>query len=126
MRNMSFSLTTDQIRAGTKTVTRRLGWLNLKPGELVSPVLKGMGLKPGEKIQRLRAPIRIVSVRRERLDRMTTEWDYGFEECANEGFADHPTRRFPFEFVAMFCATHKGCVPSTEVTRIEFEYTEAP
>jgi hypothetical protein len=28
----------------------------------------------------------------------------------------------PGEFVAMFCATHKGCTPETEVTRIEFEY----
>ena len=33
MRNMSFALTTPQIMEGTKTVTRRVGWLRLKPGE---------------------------------------------------------------------------------------------
>lgn len=32
MRNMSFSLTTAQIMEGTKTVTRRLGWLHLAVG----------------------------------------------------------------------------------------------
>jgi hypothetical protein len=29
MRNISFALTTNQILEGTKTVTRRLGWLHL-------------------------------------------------------------------------------------------------
>ena len=32
-RNMSFTLTTWQIREQTKTVTRRKGWQFLKPGE---------------------------------------------------------------------------------------------
>lgn len=48
MRNMSFALTTDQILAGTKTVTRRLGWLRLQPGDHLRPVRKCMGLRPGE------------------------------------------------------------------------------
>jgi len=34
MRNMSFSMTVDQIRDGSKTVTRRLGWLFLNFGDL--------------------------------------------------------------------------------------------
>ncbi|ANN70880.1 hypothetical protein BAU08_05630 [Bordetella bronchialis] len=124
MRNMSFALTTDQIRAGTKDVTRRAGWPFLKPGDLVRPVLKAMGLRPSEKIQALRGPIRIVSVRREPLRMMLDDLDYGFEEVRREGFADHPHYRWPSEWVHMFCASHKGCQPYTVITRIEFEYTD--
>lgn len=122
MRNMSFALTTDQIRAGTKTVTRRLGWRNLKPGVCISPVKKGMGLKPGEKIERLRPPLRVLGVRFEPLRRLTDDWEYGLVECMREGFGDHAEYRTPVSFVRMFCETHKGCTPDTIVTRIEFEY----
>jgi len=45
MRNMSFAMTTNQILAQTKTVTRRFGWWNLKTGDVVQPVKKTMGLK---------------------------------------------------------------------------------
>src|SRR5690606_32281832 len=107
-----------QIRAGTKTVTRRVGWKNLMPGTLLSPVKKGMGLKPGEKIERLRGPIRVIRVRREALCRMTDNIEYGYAECRCEGFPDFT----PARFVEMFCSTHKGCTPETTVTRIEFEY----
>lgn len=53
---------------------------------------------------------------------MLDDIDYGFEECALEGFGQHPVYRWPSAFVAMFCATHKGCTPETVVTRIEFDY----
>ena len=53
MRNMSFSLTTEQIRNRTKDVTRRLGWKNLKPGEHFRAVEKCQGLKKGEHIVKL-------------------------------------------------------------------------
>lgn len=121
MRNMSFALTTSQIVDGTKTVTRRLGWLMLKPGDKIRPVRKCMGLKPGEKLDVLGDPLTIVSIRREPLRAMTDDLDYGFKECALEGFADHPAYQWPSEFVSMFCATHKGCTPDTIVTRIEFK-----
>jgi hypothetical protein len=107
MRNMSFALTTDQIMEGTKTVTRRLGWLNLKPGD---------------KLDVLRDPLTVISVRREPLQAMTDDLDYGFLECELEGFGTHPYYKWPSSFVAMFCATHKGCTPETMVTRIEFNY----
>jgi hypothetical protein len=123
MRNISFSHTSPEVIAGTKTVTRRLGWLNLKPGTLLQPVLKVRGLKPGEKIRPLRAPVRVLAVRQERLDRMTSEPDYGMEECRREGFGDHATLRFPEAFIMMFCATHPPCRPDSVVTRIEFEFT---
>jgi hypothetical protein len=49
MRLMSFALTEQQILDGTKDVTRRLGWLFLKRGDLIRPVRKCMGLKRGER-----------------------------------------------------------------------------
>lgn len=122
MRNMSFALTTTQIMEGTKTVTRRLGWLNLKPGQQIRPVRKCMGLRPGEKLDVLRDPLTVVSVRREILSAMLSDIEYGFRECALEGFGEHPDYRWPSQFVEMFCSTHKGCTPETLVTRIEFAY----
>lgn len=122
MRNMSFALTTNQIMEGTKTVTRRLGWLHLKPGDQVRPVRKCMGLRPGEKLDVLRDPLTIVSVRREPLRAMLDDTEYGFVECEREGFGAHPDYRWPSAFVDFFCATHKGCTLDTVVTRIEFAY----
>jgi hypothetical protein len=124
MRNMSFSLTTEQIRAGTKDVTRRAGWLFLKQGDLVRPVLKAMGLRPGEKIQVLRAPIRVVSLRREPLRAMLDDLDYGYDEVRREGFEAHPRYGRPSTWVEMFCASHKGTTSDSLVTRIEFAYTD--
>ena len=40
MRNISFMLTTQQFRNRTKTVTRRMGWWNLKPGDILMGVEK--------------------------------------------------------------------------------------
>ena len=42
-RLMSFSMTTPQVRARTKTVTRRLGWRFLKPGVVLWAVEKAQG-----------------------------------------------------------------------------------
>jgi hypothetical protein len=119
---MSFALTTSQVLDKSKDVTRRLGWLNLKPGDLIQPVKKCMGLKPGEKVEKLRRPVRVVSVRRERLDEMTSRLHYGIDECRREGFP----RMLPTDFVAMFCSSHKGCKPDSVVTRIEFTYEVTP
>lgn len=121
MRNMSFGLTEVAMLEGSKTVTRRLGWLQAKPGDLLRPVRKCMGLRPGERITVLRDPIMVLDVRREPLRRMTDDVDYGFAECALEGFGDHPDYRWPSAFVAMFCAAHRGCTPETVITRIAFD-----
>lgn len=119
-RNISFALTRRQYEDGSKDVTRRLKWLNLKDGDLLCPVAKAMGLKPGEQIERLSPPLIRVWPRREPLRRMIDEPDYGREECRREGFPGMT----PGEFVEFFCASHKGCTPDSEITRIEFERLE--
>ncbi len=116
-RNISFSLTTNQIRKRTKTVTRRLGWLHIKNGDVLNACVKCMGLKPGEQIERL-GQIRVVSVRREPLTSMWLE-PYGTIEAKDEGFPDMTGA----EFVLMFCR-HMNCDEAKEVTRIEFEYVD--
>lgn len=120
MRNISFMLTIPQMHAGTKDVTRRMGWWNLQPGQQLRACEKCMGLKAGEKIKVI-SIIEVISTRREPLRRMIDEVVYGFEECRREGFPE----MHPAEFVAMFCASHKGCTPETEVNRIEFKQVAA-
>lgn len=115
-RNISFMLTTEQIKARTKTVTRRLGWKFLKVGEILNAVEKCQGLKKGEKIKRL-CQIQVVSVRREPLNAITAD------DVIAEGFGQTPgVMGFPSCFVSMFCSYHPKCFKTTEVTRIEFEY----
>lgn len=111
-RNMSFSMTTEQFRDRSKTVTRRFGWWFLRPGDIVRGVEKAMGLKKGERVVPL-GLIRIVSTRRERLNEITAR------DCLREGF---PGFR-PWDFVDMMVVRH-GCSPDAEVNRIEFEYLE--
>ncbi len=123
MRNISFMLTKEQIADRSKTVTRRLGWWKLKPGDVLRGVEKGMGLKAGEKVKPL-ATVRVVSVRPEPLKAMTDNVDYGFRECQMEGFGEHPTLKWPSEFVTFFCNSHRDCKPDTVKNRIEFEYIE--
>lgn len=111
-RNMSFFHTTEQFKNRTKTVTRRLGWQFLKPGDVVMGCVKCRGLKRGEKIERL-GLIRIVNVRQERLNQITDE------DVIKEGFPDI-TR---MEFVEFFIKEMKpGGGVVAPVTRIEFEY----
>jgi hypothetical protein len=118
---MSFALTTEQIRKRTKTVTRRVGWRNLKPGTLLRAVKKCQGLKKGEKIEQL-AIIRVVDVRREALNRMDIDTKYGFSECRREGFRTGQYS-LPWEFICWFAISHR-CEIDAEVTRIRFEYVE--
>lgn len=110
MRNISFSKTTDQVLARTKTVTRRLGWGWLLPGTVLRAVDKAMGLKRGQHPKTL-AVIRVVSVRREALSETTDA------EARLEGFPEMTGR----DFVAFFCR-EMGTEPHNIVTRIEFAY----
>ena len=109
MRNMAFSMTTQQMKAGTKDVTRRFGWWFLKPGDRLRAVEKAMGLKKGEKIKEL-SVIEVVSTRAEPLDAMM------LDDCRREGF---PTW-FPIDFVTMICDHYKK-KPTDIINRIEFK-----
>lgn len=110
MRLMSFSLTTDQVRRRSKTVTRRRGWHNLRAGELFCAVEKAMGLKPGETVHRLAVCV-CVSNRPESLFAMP------HADCALEGFPELSRT----DFIAMFCR-HMGGDSRQTVNRIEFRY----
>lgn len=113
MRNMSFDLTTPQFVAKTKTVTRRIGWKFLKPGDLVCGVKKAMGLKKGEQLERL-GIIHILSVTAEPLCDITQE------DVVKEGFPNWT----PEQFIKML-VDHYG-ISSTQVfNRIEYKYVDS-
>ena len=114
IRNMSFALTTKQIQAEQKTVTRRDGWRNVQPGDLLRPVDRVMGFKKGERPRALLAGgrlIEVVSAVRQPLESITPE------DVACEGFPDMT----PAEFVAMY-RKHGDKSSDGMVTRIEFRY----
>ena len=103
-------MTTEQIKARTKTVTRRFGWDFLKPFTDIWAVENSMGLKKGEKIKKI-CLLCVVSVRKESLNAITKE------DCIKEGFPDFE----PEDFVEMLC-DHYNCKPDSMVNRIEFIY----
>lgn len=111
MRNISFYHTKKKISDRSKTVTRRLGWKFLKPGQKLMACEKCRGLKKGE-INRL-GPILVTSVRQEPLNDITQE------DVIKEGFPDMT----PGEFVDFFCGAMK-CKEDDVVTRIEFLYLD--
>lgn len=114
-RMISFSMTKQQFVDGTKDVTRRMGWLKAKPGDVLMAVEQAMGLGKGGKVKQL-GLIRLVHVSREPLDRIVTERKYGAEEVRREGFPEMTTK----EFVLFFCEGHRGCKSDSHVTRLEF------
>lgn len=109
-RLMSVSLTEQAVSERRKTVTRRLGWTFLKPGDRLTLCRKVMGRKPGEPLVRL-AEVEVVSVRREPLLVITRE------DVESEGFAGWS----PLQFVQFF-TDHMGGWPEQVVTRIEWRY----
>jgi len=109
MRAISFFMTTQQFIDGSKDVTRRFGWWNLKSGDQLRAVEKAQGLKKGEKMKVL-GVIEVVSARREPLNAITAD------DCRREGFP-HFT---PQQFTTMLCE-HYDCAPETLCNRIEFK-----
>lgn len=109
-KNMSFFLTTEQVRNKTKTVTRRLGWDFLKKGDIINACVKCMGLKKGEKVEKI-CQIIIISSFRIPLLWITQE------DVFLEGFPDWS----PEDFIIMFCK-HNKIGRRELVNRIKFEY----
>lgn len=121
MRNMSFFHTTAQILNYSKTVTRRVGWAALKPGDHFRAIVKGQGLKKGEKVQVLaelecvsNTPQLLKDIRkadRESCSRVIND------ECVAEGFPNLDG----MSFVQMFME-HMGVGFEASVNRIEFKH----
>lgn len=111
MRCISFAATAPQVHARTKTVTRRIGWWKLRPGDRLLAVEKYRGVRVADRVAL--GVIEIVSARHERLDAITAE------DVVREGFPEMT----PAEFVAFFCRLN-GCHADAAVNRIEFRYVE--
>jgi hypothetical protein len=108
---MSFAMTKTQLLDGSKSVTRRLGWRRLMPGDVLLAVSKCMGLKPGETAE-VYGRIQVLSVRFEHLGAITQS------DVVREGFPE----KDPQGFVEFFCAKNRKATPGTVVTRIEFKF----
>lgn len=117
-RNISFSLTTRQFRERTKTVTRRNGWKNLKPGTVLCGCEKCMGLKPGQKIVRL-GLIRVLEATQEPLRALIDFPVYGRQEAILEGFPEMSGEDFARMYIR-----HQGGDLETKRTRIRYEYLD--
>jgi len=108
-------MTTPQFIDGSKDVTRRLGWWNVRPGQILCGVEKGMGLKLNEKIKKL-GMIEVISAIPQPLQALLDCHEYGVSEMIREGFPDMR----PEQFVAMLCKHYK-VTPSEPFNRIEFK-----
>ena len=111
-RLMSVTLTEQAVVERRKTVTRRLGWRMLKPGDRLTLCRKVMGRKAGDPLVRL-AEVEVVSVGFEPL------WSIRDDETALEGLP-HLTGH---EFVEFFCHEMR-VLPTTQVNRIEWRYLD--
>lgn len=116
-RLMSVSHTELAVVERRKTVTRRLGWTFLKPGDRLTLCRKVMGRRHADgsvdPLVRL-AEVQVERVWREPLEQIRHNvWD--IEREGVEGIVT------PAEFVEFYCRTFK-VEPSTTVTRIEWSY----
>ncbi len=109
-RRMSCSLTTAQVYDRTKTETRRHPdtWPDVKPGDIVTLIEKGMGLPKGAR-QVVITDVVILSNEVEPIRDLTPE------ELAAEGFPDWT----PAEFTAMWRRSHK---PADEWRVLKWRY----
>ncbi|MCP4224930.1 MAG: ASCH domain-containing protein [Actinomycetia bacterium] len=112
MRRMSFSATVEQMRAGTKTVTRRAvsTWQSLQPGDQVLAIEKGMGLAKGEH----QVPIGVIEIESNRVEPLSfcSEAD-----AQREGFTSLT------EFLVAWRRLH-GSADDGMVRRISFSHSE--
>jgi hypothetical protein len=120
-RLMSVAFTEEAVRERRKTVTRRKGWLMLKPGDRLTLCRKVMGRRKGEPLVRV-AEVEVFSVTRERLDDLLrTDISNNEGEVAREGFPDMT----PEDFIQRFFIEAQGMSSDAVVTRIEWRYLDA-
>lgn len=118
MRHISFRHTAPQLLDRSQTVTRRVGWRFLKPGDLLRAVGRLDGHHGGHGRVGTLAVLRVIDVRREPLSRLNVDARYGEEELPREGFPCWMRR----EFVDTFRHRHRLSSADVDVTRIAFEY----
>lgn len=114
---MSVAMTADAVIERRKTVTRRVGWLMLRPGDTLTLCRKVQGRRKGEPLERL-AEVEVVRVDREHLSNLTHFPDYGAREVGLEGFPGMD----PARFVLDYFVDAQGMDPDDLVTRIEWAY----
>lgn len=106
-RLMSVTFTEEAVRARRKSVTRRKGWRDLKPGTRLT-LCRRLRVSPIVRI----ADVEVIDVRRERLEQITAA------DVAREGFPGMS----PAEFIDTFFVKAQSMRPTDEVTRIEWRY----
>jgi hypothetical protein len=99
-RLISVALTEDAVRDRRKTVTRRLGWLMLKPGDHLTLCRKVMERRKDEPLIRI-CEVEVVDLRRERLSAITDD------DVEREGF--DIDEWVASDFVEFFCE-HMNCM----------------
>lgn len=109
-RLMSVTYTEVAVRARRKSVTRRKGWRDLKPGTRLT-LCRRLRVSPIVRI----ADVEVIDVRRERLDQITAD------DVCREGFPGMS----PTEFIDTFFVKAQNMRPTDEVTRIEWRYLTA-
>ena len=121
-RLMSVAFTEQAVIERRKTVTRRKGWLFVKPGDRLTLCRKVMGRRAGEPLVRL-AEVEVVKAERQRLDLLinpTVMPAWGESEMVREGFPGLA----PWEFIHRFFVVAQGMSPDDKVTRIEWRYLD--
>ena len=115
-RLISVSLTEDAVVERRKTVTRRVGWAHLRPGERLTLCRKVQGRKRRdgtvEPLVRL-AEVEVVAVSREPL------WSVDDLDVEREGFPGRDAEWFIASFIE-----HMRCQRDTVLTRIEWRYLD--
>lgn len=114
-RLMSVALTEAAVRARTKTVTRRAGWLFLRAGDRLTLCAKVMGRKADEPLVRI-VDVEVIDIRREALELITDD------DVAREGFPGMSRE----DFIRRFFVEAQGIQPHEVVTRIEWRYLGEP
>lgn len=112
-RLMSVAFTEQAVVERRKTVTRRKGWVFLKPGDRLTLCRKVMGRKKGEPLVRL-VDVEVVDVRREPLGDMPES------DVTLEGFPEMSR----VDFINRFFVNAQGIFGDDLVTRIEWRYLD--
>lgn len=124
MPRMSMSMCVDAVRDRSKTVTRRHvdTWKNLRTGDRLTLIEKGMGLRKGEH-QVVLAEAEVLDVRVEPLHLVDDD------DLIAEGFPE----MLPYEFVRFWLDGHgygrleaRSDVMAVQCRRIEFRYLDVP